>query len=132
MSDASMEQVKPMFHTFLAFSAISALESIRQNRKDTQPCVYISYGCDFEIGTKYHGWDGAFFHFYSCFFVLLLCCGIYFLLALVLAVIYGPEISKETVNCIYMAASEIADSGLVPMYALVSLDILSDSPMRIS
>jgi hypothetical protein len=31
MSDASAEQVKPIFHTFLAFSAISALESIRQN-----------------------------------------------------------------------------------------------------
>lgn len=31
ISDASVEQVKPIFHTFLAFSAISALESIRQN-----------------------------------------------------------------------------------------------------
>ncbi|RMJ11896.1 hypothetical protein CDV36_008487 [Fusarium kuroshium] len=119
--DASLEQVKPMFHTFLAFSAISALESIRQNRKDIQACVIVGLGFDFEIGTKYRGWDGAFFHFYSCFFVFLLFCGIYFLLALALSIIHGPEVSGETMNCIYMALSEISESGLVLVYALVSL-----------
>ncbi|RSL65639.1 hypothetical protein CEP54_004122 [Fusarium duplospermum] len=110
LSDASVEKVKPMFHTFLAFSTISALESIRQNRNDIQPGVIVGLGFDFEIGTKYWGWDGAFFHFYSYFFVLLLLCGIYYVLALALVIIYGSEVSKDTMNCIYTALSEISDT----------------------
>ncbi|WAO88478.1 Hypothetical protein NCS54_00582800 [Fusarium falciforme] len=121
MSDASAEQIKPIFHTFLAFSAISALESIRQNRKDIQPCVYVGYGCDFEIGIDLRGWRGSLYYFYSYFIVLLLFCGIYFVLALGLANIYGPEVSEETMGFIYMGVSKTFPSSLVLVYALVAL-----------
>lgn len=137
MSDASAEQVKPIFHTFLAFSTISALESIRQNvshplplfstsantrqRKDIQPCIYVGYGCDFEIGIHLRGWPNPLYYFYSYFFVLLLFCGIYSVLALGLANIHGPEVSEETMGFIFMGVSRKFPSSLVLVYALVSL-----------
>lgn len=86
-----------------------------------QPCVYVGYGCDFDIGVDPRGWRGFLQWIYSYFIVLLLCCGIYFVLALALATIYGPEVSQETMGCIFIGMSEISKSSLVHVYTLVSL-----------
>lgn len=99
-----------------------------RQRKDIEPAVFSGFGTHLKIGIELVGWHGLVASCYSRLVVGWILRGIGLVADYVLASIYGPGVSSQSVKTAHMYSGfEHLESSIVILYALGPLEDVAET-----